>query len=152
MKGGPILSYIITSKTYALFPQKYHTKIIEEEKVVSDPHSINNIITYNCYIYGSSLEGRKKGSSYLIGSKYKPPIIINESDCIILIPTHSTRNKSCIWFNLAGILNYYPKGSKQVVIEFKNNQKIIADVSYYVFDKQVLLASRLETVVRSRNN
>ncbi len=146
------MSYNITSKTYALFIDNNITKIIEENKTLYIKENLIDILNYNCYKYGSSFEGRKQGSSFLIKTRYKPPIILNEYESIILIPTHSSRNNLCSWFVLNNILNYYPKTSTTTIVEFKNNTKINVNVSYSVFDKQVLKATRLESILRGRNN
>ena len=146
------MPYIINSKTYGLIPIKNNTRVIEEQKVIIIKENLNEIISYNCYLYGSTLEGRQKGSGRLIGTQYKPPIILNEKANIVLIPTHSSRNNNCSWFNLSSILTYYPCGSRVSMLEFKNSKKIIINVSYSVLDKQVLKATRLESILRGRNN
>ena len=142
------MPYIINEKTLALIPYKNNTKILEHNNSFLLNENSSKIVAANCFYYGSSLEGRQKGSSYLIGTNYKPPIIINDKLNIILIPTHSIRNKECIWVNLNNILNYYQTTNNKVMIEFKNHKK----VSFSIFDKQVLRATRLESVLRGRNN
>ena len=139
------MSYKITKKTYALISNKDTTKVIEEEHIENIRDECVNIINENCFHYGSSLEGRQQGSDY------KPPIILNEHENIILIPTHSIRNNKCCWLVLDKILNYYPTLKNCTQIEFINNQKIDIPLSYTVFDKQVLRATRLESILRGRN-
>ena len=108
------MSYVINSQTYVLIANKTGTKIIEANKIIYSRTPLNTIINDNCFIHGSSFEGRQKGSSYLIGTNYKPPIILNENSQLILVPTHSIRNKNCTWFVLNNILNYYPKSKNQI--------------------------------------
>jgi len=86
----------------------------------------------------------------LLFSSYKPPIIINDSLNIILIPTHSIRNKDCHWINLITMLHYSPTNDNKVLIEFINNHKLIINISYNIFDKQVLRATRLESTIKGR--
>lgn len=153
MKGGHFLmSYIINNNTLALLPVEKKTKIIEEDKITIINSEANDIIAKNCKLHGSSLEGRLQGSSYLIGSNYKPPIIIDDQSHLILVPTHSNRNKKCCWIMLNKILNYNPYRQNSVIIEFFNHYKIIVNISYAVFDHQVLRATRLESALRGRNN
>lgn len=140
--------YNITNETLALIPNGTKTKIIERVKIYNSSENINNIIERNCIQNGSSLEGRQKGSAYILGTSYKPPIIISELAGIILIPTHSIRNQKCIWINLKGVLNYEYCSPKQVVIEFINHQKLLLNISYAVFDKQLLRATRLDITLR----
>ena len=144
------MSYIITGSTLAVLPQGKKTKIIEEKhtKVVNEITA--DVIEKNCYYNGSTLDGRIKGSSYLLGSNYKPPIVIDSLN-IILVPTHSIRNSNCNWINLTTILHYTPANDNKVQIEFTNNRKIIVDISYSIFDKQVLRATRLESALKGRN-
>ena len=144
--------YIITDKTNALVPIGKKTKIIENERTFTVNETPAEVVSTNCIINGSTLEGRQIGSSYLIGTNYKPPIIINDSSNIILLTTHSIRNSDCIWINLNSILNYVKNPDKTTNLEFKNKRKINLKVSYSIFDKQVLRATRLESSLRGRNN
>lgn len=146
------MPYLIKEKTLALIPIGKKTKVIENERFQILNETPSEVVALNCYINGATLEGRQKGSSYLIGTSYKPPIIINDYDNIILIPTHSIRNKDCSWINLNAILNYYHTKNNCVTIEFKNTKKLVLNISYTKFDKQVLRATRLESALRGRNN
>ena len=152
MKGGIGMPYIIKETTLALLPKGKKTKILEFDSNFEVEESINNIIEYNCNLNGSTLEGRRKGSSYLIGASYKPPIIIDEVKRIILIPTHSNKNPNCAWFTLENILKYYLNTNNQVTIIFKNHQKIDINICFANFDKQVLRAIRLESAIRGRKH
>ncbi len=152
MKGGIGMPYIINENTVALLPNGKKTKILElnQERLLEE--SISKILEYNCNINGSTFEGRRKGSSYLIGVSYKPPIIVDEIKRIILIPTHSSKNPNCSWFVLENILKYYLNKNHQVTIIFKNNQKMDLNLCYANFDKQVLRATRLESSIRGRKH
>lgn len=151
MKGGKKLTYIINKKTLAILREKKNSRIIEDNQEYLIPVDPIDIIAFNCQINGSTLEGRQKGSTYLIGSKYKPPIIVNNIYQLIVIPTHSHRNKDCSWIILHNLANYYPH-ENQVLIEFQNQEKLLLPTSYTIFDKQVLRAIRLESTIRHRNN
>ena len=98
------MPYIITEKTLALLPIDKKTRVLEWEKDFIIEEKIIQIIEHNCILNGSTLEGRRKGSSYLIGASYKPPIIIDEMKRIILVPTLSNKNPNCKWFVLDNIL------------------------------------------------
>ncbi len=143
--------YTITKNTNILISKGSKTQIIEIDKSFTIEGSIYEIITFNCYIYGSSLKGRQQGSAYLLGNTYKPPIILSETADLILVPTTSFRNKKCSWINLSNVLNYYPEANNKVLLEFKNLQKVKLNISYYVLDKQILRATRLESSLRGRN-
>ena len=146
------MPYIINENTLALLPNGKKTKILEfaREKIVEE--SICKIIEYNCNLNGSTFEGRRKGSTYLIGASYKPPIILDEVKKIILIPTHSSKNPNCAWFILENILKYSLNKKHEVTIIFKNHQQIDLNLCYANFDKQVLRATRLESALRGRKH
>lgn len=144
------MPYIIRENTLALIPYGKKTKVVEDKKSYLINEATPDIVSRNCYINGSTLEGRQKGSSFLIGSRCKPPIVINETANIIFIPTHSIRNLNCNWISLRAILHYYPASNNRVLIEFYNHKKIFIDTSYYIFDKQVLRATRLESSLKGR--
>ena len=145
------MPYLIKEKTNALIPQGKTTKILEHNKEIIINESIHSIIEQNCCRNGSNLDGRRKGSAYLIGSNYKPPIIIDEIKRIILIPTHSHRNIKCQWIVLGSILKYKISNDQQVIVTFKDNHQLILDINFHQFDKQVLRATRLESALRGRN-
>lgn len=144
------MPYLIHRETLALIPEDNKTKIIELEKTKYIKENINKIITINCCLNGSTFEGRQKGSAYLLGTSYKPPIIINNDLNIILIPSHSHRNIECTWLSLTSILHYYPYINNTVKIELINHQIITLNISYQMFDKQVLRATRLESTIKGR--
>lgn len=145
------MPYIITKTTLALIPKGKKTEIWDQnsKKIYSEP--IIKIIEDNCIYNGSSLSGRQKGSVYLTGSSYKPPIVLSDTEEIILIPTHSVRNKSCAWINLNNILKYNEIDNKNTLIVFQNLTKITLNISYPIFDRQVMRATRLESTIRKRN-
>lgn len=146
------MPYIINENTIALLPSGKKTKVLELERSLEVKDSIIKIIDYNCCLNGSTLEGRRKGSSYLIGASYKPPIIMNEMKKIILIPTHSSKNPNCCWFILENITKYYLNDHHQVTIIFKNDQEIDVNLCYANFDKQFLRAMRLESALRGQKH
>lgn len=146
------MPYIINKETLALVPKGSKTEIIESNNLITSKETTLDLIENNCIYNGSSLEGRQKGSIYLIGTPYKPPIIVDDINEIIMIPTHSARNKNCIWINLKNLLSYTQKDEKSITIIFRNHQQISINISYQIFDRQVLRATRLESTLRGRNN
>lgn len=146
------MQYLINEQTLCLLPYKGNTQVIEMKHRFTIKRSPSSIVDICCCHYGSNLEGRQKGSSYLLGTSYKTPIIIDETKKIILIPTHSIRNNSCSWFLLNNILNYYEIEKNQTEIVFINGKKITISYSYSKFDKQVIRATRLESILNGRNN
>ena len=135
--------YEFSSKTFALIPiglNKIH--VIEEEKEFYIINKLMNIIDYNCKINGSSYIGRYESSKLLIGSSTKLPILVEELGREIYIPTTSIRNANCCWISYNSLKDYYKK-DKTVILIFKNNKKIELNISYKIFEKQILKVNKL---------
>lgn len=142
--------YEINEKTLALIPiNENKTKVYEEEDnfIINKPTI--KIMEESCQFFGSSLSGRQKGTTRLIGVSHKAPIIIEESKEIIFFPTSSPRKHQCSWISLKNIDSYYTK-NKILFIKFKNNTQLELNISYGIIDNQILRATRLESVLRSR--
>ena len=143
--------YEINEDTLALISIDNKTKIFENKRTFTIEKEVSKIMEDSCEYFGSSLSGRQKGTEKLIGVTYKAPIIVEESKNIIFFPTSSPRIKSCNWISLNNLERYYTKNEK-VVLEFKNKQKIMLDLSYGIIDNQILRATRLEAVLRGRKS
>ncbi len=144
--------YEINASTCALIPKDdFSTIVIEKRDNISVMLPIQKIIENSCAYYGSSFKGRLSGSKYSLGSKYKLPIIIEETREIILFPTASYENNNCTWIALNNI-NEYKRIGNNVQILFDNNQKIEVQVSYESFENQILRATKLLLILKSRKN
>ena len=101
---------------------------------------IKDILNESCICYGSSLSGRIKGSKYALKSKYKLPVIISEKERLVFFPIKEMGKE--IWFNFDNIKEV-KKNKDKVFVIFKSGLKIGIDVSYTVFNNQILKTSRL---------
>ena len=108
--------------------------------VIFKGNVIKEILNESCINYGSSLNGRIKGSKYALKSKYKLPIIISEKEKLVFFPVKEMGRE--IWVNFDMIKELKRKNSG-VVVCFKNGLSQEINVSYTVFNNQVLKASRL---------
>jgi len=144
-----MFEYEINEQTLALIPIDDRTRVYElnDEFVVNKP--VHKIMENSCEYFGSSLLGRQKGTSSLIGITHKAPIIVEESRELIFFPTTSPRLKDCSWISLKNIDKYYSK-KNSICVEFKNNKIIELSISYGIIDNQILRATRLESVLRKR--
>ena len=137
--------YEINSSTLAIVPLGENiSKVYEEEAEYIVSKSTNSIIKENCEFYGSSYEGRCKGTKKLTGIKSKFPIIIEESRNIIFFPTSSIRSNNNIWIALNNIKNY-SEDNLNSKITFKNNNNLDLDISYYSLDNQICRAYMLNS-------
>ena len=142
--------YEINEATQAIIPIDDKKSMIYEEEaeyVVDMPS--NKIINFNCNYYGSSYDGRCKGTKSLTGIKTKYPIIIEESRQIIFFPTNSTRNQQSKWIALNNVKQLI-KTSNKTIVEFKNGSKINMDISYYSLNNQFCRAMMLQNKLYER--
>ena len=144
--------YEINEETLAIMPiSKEKVRVYEIDNSFIVNQNIQKIMEDSCKYFGSSYEGRKKGTKDMIGVTYKAPIIIEESKEIIFFPTSSSRYNNPAWISLNHIKRYYKKG-KLIVIEFQSGEKIELNISYGIIDNQILRATRLESVLRGRKD
>lgn len=108
--------------------------------VVFRGNNIKNILNESCISYGSSLNGRIKGSKWALKSKYKLPIVVSEKEKLVFFPVKEMGRE--IWVNF-DMIKEVKKNKNVVKVEFKNGLKVDINVSYTIFNNQVLKASRL---------
>ena len=144
------MDYEINSATLAIIPIDDNTsKVYEEQEEYIIKRSSNSIIKQNCEFYGSSYEGRCVGTKCLTGIKTKYPIIIEESRNIIFFPTTSSRTQQSSWIALNKIKSYNKYNNKSK-IQFKNEEKINLDISYYSLENQICRATILKSKLYER--
>ena len=124
---------------------KVFTKIYEQDKILKLDDTPTNIIKYGCEYFGSTLEGRQKGSMSLLGIKHKVPVIVEGSMELIFFPMCSPRIRACSWVCFNNILTYKRSGYDTEVL-FKNGQKLIINISYGIFENQYMRATKLKMV------
>lgn len=113
--------------------------------------NIQKYINYNCEYYGSSFEGRKRGSQSILGMKYKLPIIIEESREIIFFPTSAYDKEDCSWISLNNIVSYESK-TFNTLVTFKDGSKHLFDISIDSFENQILRANKLLLILKNRKD
>ena len=111
------MEYEINSNTLAIIPyQKGKSKILE----LNDEYIVNltpyQVIENSCSYYGSSLNGRMNGARSILGSVYKIPVMVEETNNLIFFPTTAIENEKNVWIGSNNILNYHKKGKNTVDI------------------------------------
>lgn len=143
-------SYEISGETLAIIPiENFCSKVIEKDNTFIVSKTPMQIIEDSCSFFGSSYFGRAKGTKRIIGVSHKAPIIIEESREIIFFPTSSPRLYECCWVSLRNIEKYKKQETNALVL-FNNGSSLELDISYGSLDNQVLRATRLESVLRTR--
>ena len=143
-------SYEINRDTYAIVSVNEEvSKVLEKD----DEYFINKnsyeVMEDSCEYYGSSCEGRIKGTKQILGSNYKVPIVVEESNEIIFFPTEAASNANCIWLSLNNIQSYERNNGFTKVI-FKSGKELIVKMSIASFETQLLRANRLGSILRKR--
>ncbi len=144
--------YEISKETLAIIPiGEKKSKVIEKDCSIIINNSPKNIMDESCRYYGSSIEGRQKGTMSLTGISYKAPIVVQEDNNIIFFPTTSPRLKNCMWISLNNIEDYYYDFNKNSsIILFDNGEKLEINTSFCVLNNQILKSHRLESIFQKR--
>ena len=147
------MKYEISKGTLAVLPNDEKTSLVYEDGeryvVEQTPYEI---MESSCLYFGSSYKGRKEGSRNILGAEYKVPIIIDDSENLIVFPTTSPLSSDCVWVSLKHLKSYEKIDSYNTKIIFNNGKEIIVPCSYRSIENQVSRASRLDFVMRSRKS
>lgn len=128
----------ISGKTLIIYYDNFNTVMINTDgKIIINGNFIRSILNKSCIFYGSSLNGRLKGSKDLLKCRYKLPIIISESNRLIFFPVNKY-----FWINF-NMIESFEKKENHTIITFKNDYKRSIFVSYRVVNNQMLKCSRL---------
>lgn len=128
----------INGKTLIIYYDNFNTVMINTDgKIIINGNFIRSILNKSCIFYGSSLNGRLKGSKDLLKCRYKLPIIISESNRLIFFPVNKY-----FWINF-NMIESFKKKENHTIITFKNGYKRSIFVSYRVVNNQMLKCSRL---------
>ena len=143
-------SYEINKNTCAIVSiNDSITKVVENK----DEYYINKtsyqVMEDSCQYYGSSCEGRIKGTKNILGSGYKVPIVVEESNDIIFFPTDSINNANCVWLSLNHI-EKYENCDGFTRVTFDSGKTLIVKMSVAAFEMQVLRANRLGSIMKKR--
>lgn len=131
----------ISSKTMFVYYNGYSTIIVNTNgKIAVKGNNLKSIISKSCIYFGSSFEGRLKGSKSLLESKYKLPIIVSEINKLVFFPVCALNDEMWINFNM---IKNYERLDKYTIITFKNGYKKMVFASYRVINNQILKCSRL---------
>lgn len=143
-------SYEINKDTCAIINYSNEiSQVIEKKQEYLLPKKTFEVMEDSCAYYGSSYEGRLKGTKMMLGCNYKLPIIIEETNDIIFFPTGGVDNEKCSWISLNHVLKYEDyKGYTKVT--FTEGKTIILKMSVSSFETQLLRATRLQNLLKKR--
>lgn len=150
-KGGKSMNYEISKGTLAILPNTNNSSLVyeDDERFLIDTTPFK-IMEESCKYFGSTFQGRLEGSKEILGAEYKVPIVIEDSNNIIVFPTTSPVSSDCGWIVLNRIKNFHKIESNRTKIVFDNEKEIIVPVSYRTIENQVSRAARLDMIIRNR--
>ncbi len=143
-------SYEINKETCAILNLNNEvSQIIEKNQEYLLAKRPFEVMEDSCNYYGSSFNGRLKGTKMILGSNYKLPIIVEESNSIIFFPTSGQASDKCSWIALNNVASYEPyKGYTKVT--FTSGKTIVLKISIASFEMQLLRATRLKDLIQKR--
>ena len=94
----------------------------------------------------------KKSAKAILGAEYKVPIIVEDTNNLIVFPTTSPSANDCIWISLNRIRKFEPIDNQHTKIIFDNEIEIIVPSTYRSIQNQVSRATRLDYIIRKRKN
>ena len=125
------------------------SRIVEQDEEYLINKGSYEVMEDSCKYYGSSCDGRIKGTKTILGSSYKVPIIVEETNEIIFFPTESVNNKNCIWVALNNI-EKFENCNGLTKVTFTSGKEMIVKTSVSSFEMQLLRANRLGSIVKKR--
>ena len=124
-------------------------KVLEKDDEYFINKSSYEVMEDSCEYYGSSCDGRIKGTKKILGSTYKVPIIVEESKDIIFFPTESSNSSNCAWLSLNNI-EKYEKCNGFTKVTFTSGKQVFVKMSLASFEMQLLRATRLQQLMNKR--
>lgn len=148
-----ITKYEVNNGTLAVLPNGEDSSLVyEDDNRYIIQEKAYKIMDDSCKYFGSTYEGRKNGSKEILGAEYKVPIIVEDSNNLIVFPTTSPFSEDCVWISLKRVKNIFKIDSFNTKILFDNNVEIIVPCSFRSVENQLSRASRLDLILRNRKN
>lgn len=147
------MKYEFSKGTLAIVPNENESSLVyeDDDRYIIDQTPFK-IMEESCKYFGSTYAGRKDSARSILGAEYKVPIIVEDSDNLIVFPTTSPQSTDCTWVSLKRIKSFVKIDSSNTKIIFDNGKEIIVPCSYRTIENQVSRASRLGLIMRSRKN
>lgn len=145
--------YEFNRGTLAVLPNGKDSSLIYEDEsryIIEDTPMA--IMEDSCKYFGSSYDGRKNGAKDILGAEYKVPIVIEDSNNIIVFPTSSPRAEDCAWISFSRIDNFYRIDDTNTKIIFDNGKEIIVPCSFRSIENQISRSARLKFILNKRKN
>ena len=147
------MKYEISKGTLAILPNEKNSSVVyEDDNRYIIKETPFKIMEDSCKYFGSTYEGRKDGAKEMLGAEYKVPIVVEDSNNLIVFPTTSPLSDDCVWISLKRVERIEKIDANNTKIIFDNNTEIIVDSSYRTIENQLSRASRLDLILRNHKN
>ena len=147
------MKYEFSNGTLAIVPnEKDNSLVYEDDDRYIVEQTPFKIMEESCKYFGSTYEGRKDSAKEILGAEYKVPIIVEDSDNLVVFPTTSPYSEECVWISLKRVKKFEKIDSCNTKIIFDNGKEIIVPCSYRTIENQISRASRLDYILRMRKN
>ena len=147
------MKYEISKGTLAIVPNEKDSSLVyeDEERYIIDDNPFK-IMEESCKYFGSTYDGRKDSAKEILGAEYKVPIVVEDSENLVVFPTTSPYSDECVWISLKRVKNFEKIDACNTKILFDNGKEIIVPCSYRSIENQISRASRLDYILRMRKN
>ena len=146
-------NYEINKGTAAVIGlNKENSRVIEEKNDYYINDNSYSVMEHSCNYFGSNYNGRLAGSKSILGTKYKVPIIVEESNELIFFPTTDIENPQCMWISIKWFDKVEDDEDGNTYIYLKNGKKIKTSSSKYSIENQVLKSTKLHFLISGRKN
>ena len=147
------MKYEISRGTLAIVPNDKENSVVyeDDERYIIDDTPFK-IMEDSCRYFGSTYEGRKESARDILGAEYKVPIVVEDTDNLVVFPTTSPYSDECVWISLKRLKKFEKVDSCNTKIIFDNNKEIIVPCSYRTIENQISRASRLDYILRMRKS
>ena len=147
------MKYEINKGTLAIIPNEREGSLVyeDESRYIIDQRPFE-IMEESCKYFGSTYQGRKESARDILGAEYKVPIIVEDTDNLIVFPTTSPMAEDCVWISLKRVKKFEKIDANNTRIIFDNEKEIIVPCSYRTIENQISRASRLDLIMRNRKN
>src|SRR5574344_330727 len=139
--------YEISKGTLAVIPVNKEKSLVYED---DDRYLVNqspfDIMEKSCLYFGSTYEVRKTSARNILGAEYKVPIVVEDSNNIVVFPTNSPNAVDCAWISLKRIKSFNKIDDATTSITFDNDKQIVVPSSFRMIENQVSRASRLALI------
>ena len=147
------MQYEINKGTLAIIPNERESSLVyeDESRYIIDQRPFE-IMEESCKYFGSTYQGIKESARDILGAEYKVPIIVEDTDNLIVFPTTSPMAEDCVWISLKRVKKFEKIDANNTRIIFDNEKEIIVPCSYRTIENQISRASRLDLIMRNRKN